>query len=126
MHLPKSPLLTLQFPISYQGSTKCDPSDEGAQVGDELGEVGRRVGSKVRVFDHVLCHAGEYCSQTHQAVEGSYQLGEVGDLNTLSNGQTWGSRVAEGQKHAVGHGGKQTRRHIRDLQFYTSTDGCRS
>lgn len=44
----------------------------------------------------------------------------------LSNGQTWGSRVAEGQKHAVGHGGKQTRRHIRDLQFYISTDGCRS
>lgn len=79
---------TLQFAIRHQWSTESDSTDVGADVGDDLGEVGRGVCGKVGVLHHVLGHAGEHGSQAHQAVEGCHQLGQVCDLDPLSDGQT--------------------------------------
>lgn len=79
--------LTVQFAICHQRATEGDCTDEGAEVRDYLGEVGGRVCGEVGVLDHVLCHAGEHGSQTHQAVEGRHQLGQLRDLDLLSNDQ---------------------------------------
>lgn len=78
---------TLQFAICHQRAAESDSTNVGADVRDNLSEVGRRVGGEVGVLDHILGHAGEHSSQTHQAVEGSHQLWQVSDLDSLSNGQ---------------------------------------
>ena len=80
--------LTLQFAVRHQRATESDATDVGAEIGDYLGEVGCLwVCDEVGVLDHVLGHAGEHGRQPHQAVEGRHQLGQVGDLDPLSNGQ---------------------------------------
>lgn len=78
---------TLQFAVCHQRATESDSTDEGAEVRHYLGEVGCRVGGEMRVLDHVFSHTGEHGSQSYQAVEGSHQLGQVSDLDLLSNGQ---------------------------------------
>lgn len=80
-------MVTLQFSIRHQRAAEGDSTNVGAQVCDDLGEVGRRVGGKMGVLHHVLGHAGQHGSQAHQAVEGSHQLRQVGDLDPLSDGQ---------------------------------------
>lgn len=79
--------LTLQFSVGHQRAAEGDSTDVGAQVRHDLGEVGCGVGGKVGVLHHVLGHAGQHGSQAHQAVEGSHQLRQVGDLDPLSDGQ---------------------------------------
>lgn len=79
--------LTLQFAVRNQRATESDSADVGAEVRDYLGEVGCRVCGKVGVLDHVFGHAGEHGGHPHQAVEGSHQLGQVSNLDLLSNGQ---------------------------------------
>lgn len=78
----------MKFAIGHQGATEGHPSDVGAQVGHGLQHPGGRVGVQVRVLDHELGHAGENRCQPHQAVEGCHQLGQVGDLDALGDGET--------------------------------------
>lgn len=77
----------MQFAVCHQRATESDSTDIGPQVSHDLGEVGCRVGGEVGVLDHVLGHTGEHGSQAHQAVEGSHQLGQVSDLDLLSDSQ---------------------------------------
>lgn len=78
---------TLQFAICHQRAAESDSANVSADVRNNLGEVGRRVGGEVGVLDNIFGHAGEHSSQTHQAVEGSHQLWQVSDLDSLSDGQ---------------------------------------
>lgn len=89
----------MKFAIGHQGATESHPSNVGAQVGHSLQHSGGWVGVQVRKLDHELGHAGENGRQSHQAVEGCHQLGQVGDLDTLGNGETWSAasgRAREG------------------------------
>lgn len=79
--------LTLQFAICYQRAAKSDSTDVGSKIRNYLGEVGCRVCSEVWVLNHVFSHTGEHSSQANQTVESSHQLGQVTDLDLLSNGQ---------------------------------------
>lgn len=79
--------VTLQFSVRHQRAAEGNSTDVGAQVCHDLGEVGCRVGGKMGVLHHVLGYAGQHGSQAHQAVEGSYQLWQVGDLDLFSDCQ---------------------------------------
>lgn len=51
-------ILTLQFAIRHQGAAESDAADVGAEVCDDLGEVGCGVRGEVGVLDHVFGHTG--------------------------------------------------------------------
>lgn len=87
-HKLTNKLFTLQLAIGYQGAAESDTSDVGAQIGHSLQHTGGWVGVKMGEFDHVLSNTGEHGCQTHKTVEGCHQLRQVGDFNTLSNGET--------------------------------------
>lgn len=88
MTLNKPNLCTLQLAVGDQRATERHASDVGAQVGHSLQHPGGWVGVKMGELNHVLRNTGEDGSQTHKAVEGRHQLGQVGDLDTLGNGET--------------------------------------
>lgn len=78
----------MQLSICHQRATESDSTNVGAKVCHYLGEVSCRVRGEVWVLDHVFSDTGEHGSQPHQAVEGCHQLGQITDLDLLSNGQT--------------------------------------
>ena len=79
---------TLELAVGHQWPTEGDASDVGAQIGHGFHHAGGRVSVQVGELDHVLGHAGENGCQPHEAVEGRHQLRQVGDFNTLGDGQT--------------------------------------
>lgn len=87
MTLNKPDPCTLQLAVGDQRAAEGHASDVGAQVGHRLQHPGGWVGVKMGELNHVLRNAGEDGSQTHEAVEGRHQLGQVGDLDTLGNGE---------------------------------------
>lgn len=80
-------LFTLELSIGHQRATEGDSTDVGAEVRHNLGEVGCGVSGEMGILDHVFSHTGKHGSQAHQAVEGSHQLGQVSNLDPLSDGQ---------------------------------------
>ena len=86
----------MQFAVCHQRATESDSTNIRSQVSHDLGEVGCRVGGEVGVLDHVLGHTGEHSGQAHQAVEGSHQLGQVSDLDLLSDSQAL-KRATDGE-----------------------------
>lgn len=78
----------MQLAVGYQRAAESNASDVSAQIGHSLQHTGGWVGVKMGELNHVLCNAGEDSRQTHQTVEGRHQLRQVGDFDTLSNGET--------------------------------------
>merc|ERR550519_1332592 len=78
--------ITVELAIGNQRPSEGHTSDESSQEGGGLDHGGSRVSGEAREMVDVGGHAGQHGGHADQGVEGSHQLGQVGDLDPLSDG----------------------------------------